>query len=63
MIRDYGEAASNLKRLISVLEKKTDNEGAKRSGSVKDLRQARQRLSLMEEESKKGIPSDLYLIL
>ncbi|XP_065857452.1 uncharacterized protein [Euphorbia lathyris] len=69
MIRDYGQAASDLRRVISVLEKQPDGK-VKRSGtpgsrssSAKDLRQANRRLSLMEEEAKKGTSLDLYLIL
>ncbi|WCJ33415.1 Heat shock protein DnaJ with tetratricopeptide repeat [Euphorbia peplus] len=69
MIRDYGQAASDLQRVISVLEKQSDGK-VKRSGtpgsrssSTKDLRQANRRLSLMEEEAKKETSLDLYLIL
>ncbi|KAF8398323.1 hypothetical protein HHK36_017250 [Tetracentron sinense] len=69
MIRDYGQAASDLQRLIALLEKKPEDK-ANQSGalgrstcSVNDLRQARLRLSTMEEEAKKGIPLEMYLIL
>lgn len=69
MIRDYGQAINDLQRLISLLEKQTDDKPGQsgRSGrstsSVNDMRQVRMRLATMEEESKKGIPLDMYLIL
>ena len=69
MIRDYGQAASDLQRLISILERQSsdrakDNGSLGRStGSVKDLRQAQTRLPKMEEEAQKGISLDFYLIL
>ncbi|KAG7961958.1 hypothetical protein I3843_09G041200 [Carya illinoinensis] len=69
MIRDYKQAASDLRRLISIHENQSD-EKAKQSGtpgrstsSLKELREAQRHLPLMEEEAKKGIPLDLYLIL
>lgn len=69
MIRDYGQAASDLQRVISISEKRS-HEKTKRSGgsdgprgSTKELRQACRRLSSMEELAKKEIPLDLYLIL
>ncbi|KAJ6778799.1 HEAT SHOCK PROTEIN DNAJ WITH TETRATRICOPEPTIDE REPEAT-CONTAINING PROTEIN [Salix koriyanagi] len=69
MIRDYGQAASDLQRLISILESQSDgkerqsSKPARSTGRTKELRQAHQRLSLMEEEAKKGIHLDLYRIL
>ncbi|KFK36998.1 hypothetical protein AALP_AA4G199100 [Arabis alpina] len=69
MIRDYGQAASDLQRLISTLVKqnnektKTSDTSADRASSRKELKQARQRLSLMEEKSKEGIPLDFFLIM
>eukprot|EP00258_Populus_trichocarpa_P018115 XP_006381002.2 uncharacterized protein LOC7496120 [Populus trichocarpa] len=69
MIRDYGQAASDLQRLVSVLENLSDekvrqsSKPARSTSRTKELRQARQHLSLMEEEAKKGIPLDLYRIL
>eukprot|EP00268_Persea_americana_P054559 TRINITY_DN6257_c0_g1_i6.p1 TRINITY_DN6257_c0_g1~~TRINITY_DN6257_c0_g1_i6.p1 ORF type:complete len:1510 (+),score=360.16 TRINITY_DN6257_c0_g1_i6:258-4787(+) len=69
MIRDYGQAINDLHRFISLLEKQTDDKLSQsgRSGrsttSVNDIRQARMRLATMEEESKKDIPLDMYLIL
>ncbi|KAI4300823.1 hypothetical protein L6164_034157 [Bauhinia variegata] len=68
-VRDYGQAACDLKRVICILENQCD-EKSKQSdtvsgsnGCVKELRQARQRLLSLEEQAKKGIPLDLYLIL
>jgi DnaJ family protein C protein 7 len=69
MIRDYGQAAIDLQRLVSVLENLSDekvrqsSKPARSTSRTKELRQARQHLSLMEEEAKKGIPLDLYRIL
>ncbi|KAJ6749694.1 hypothetical protein OIU85_000339 [Salix viminalis] len=69
MIRDYGQAASDLQRLISILESQSDgkerqsSKPARSTSRTKELRQAHQRLSLMEEEAKKGIHLDLYRIL
>ena len=69
MIRDYGQAASDLQRFISILESHSDgkerqsSKPARSTSRTKELRQAHQRLSLMEEEAKKGIHLDLYRIL
>ncbi|KAL1206855.1 TPR repeat-containing thioredoxin TTL4 [Cardamine amara subsp. amara] len=69
MIRDYDQAASDLQRLISILVKqsdktKTSETSADRASSRKELRQARQRLSVMEEKSKEDIiPLDFFLIM
>lgn len=69
MIRDYGQAARDLQRLVSLLTKqvegKTNHCGTSdRSIScTNDLRQARLRLSGIEEEDRKDIPLDMYLIL
>ncbi len=69
MIRDYGQAASDLHRLVTLLTKQVE-EKTKQFGSsdrignlANDLRQARLRLSTIEEESRKEIPLDMYLIL
>ncbi|KAJ0043579.1 hypothetical protein Pint_17809 [Pistacia integerrima] len=68
MIRDYIQAATDLQRLVSILENRS-NEKGKQSGSPsrstgsKEIRQAHRHISLMEEEAKKGVPLDLYLIL
>ncbi|KAA8518109.1 hypothetical protein F0562_015583 [Nyssa sinensis] len=69
-IRDYEQAASDLQRLISVLDKQSQ-EKVQQSGTpdrpsgsnVKELRRARRRLSSVEEKAKKGTSLDLYLIL
>ncbi|WJZ89707.1 hypothetical protein VitviT2T_008905 [Vitis vinifera] len=69
MIRDYGQATSDLQRLVSLLSKQLEEKvnqpgGYDRSTSFgNDLRQAQLRLSLMEEEDRKDIPLDMYLIL
>ncbi|GAV65042.1 DnaJ domain-containing protein/TPR_1 domain-containing protein/TPR_11 domain-containing protein [Cephalotus follicularis] len=69
MIRDYGQAADDLERLVALLSKQVEDK-TNQSGEIErstkwvnDLRQARLRLSEIEEEAKKEIPLDLYLIL
>ncbi|XP_062002722.1 uncharacterized protein LOC133720442 [Rosa rugosa] len=69
MIRDYGQAASDLQRLISVLEnqsgdkaKEPTSQGSS-NGRTQELRNSYRRMPLMEEEAKKGIPLNFYLIL
>lgn len=69
MIRDYGQAASDLQRLVSILtkqvEEKTNQSGAadRLNNCANDLRHARLRLAEIEEEARKEIPLDMYLIL
>lgn len=69
MIRDYGQAATDLERLISVLTKHVEvkeSQGGEYDGSSSralELRQARIRLFDIEEEAKKDIPLDMYLIM
>lgn len=68
MIRDYDQATADLQRLVSVLvkqsEDKANQSGASdRSSSMNELRQAQQRLSATEEEARKEIPLNMYLIL
>ncbi|KAF8403744.1 hypothetical protein HHK36_011848 [Tetracentron sinense] len=69
MIRDYGQAARDLQRLVSLLEKQSEDNAnqpgalGRSASSLNDLRQARLRLLTVEEEAKKGIPLDMYLIL
>ncbi|KAH9615280.1 hypothetical protein KSS87_014461 [Heliosperma pusillum] len=68
LIRDYDQAAKDLQRLISLLskqiEEKSNSMGASvPTGTAADLRQARQRLYQMEEQAKRGIPLNFYLIL
>ncbi|OAY48487.1 uncharacterized protein LOC110617158 isoform X2 [Manihot esculenta] len=68
-IRDYGQAASDLQRLVSLLTKQLEEKSnqfgsSERMGNLaNDLRQARMRLSTIEEEARKEIPLDMYLIL
>ncbi|XAR68475.1 hypothetical protein NMG60_11003599 [Bertholletia excelsa] len=69
-IRDYEQAAGDLHRLISLLGKPS-LERAEQSGTPdrstgstgKELRQARSRLSSVEEKAKNGVSLDYYLIL
>ncbi|KAK1294230.1 Chaperone protein dnaJ 39 [Acorus calamus] len=69
MIRDYGQATIDLCRLVSLLEKKTQNKdnqpraSGKSANAINDLKQARSRLVVLEEESKKETPLNMYLIL
>ncbi|XP_062084102.1 uncharacterized protein LOC133790466 isoform X2 [Humulus lupulus] len=68
-IRDHGQAARDLQRLVSLLTKQVEDKAnnlgpSDRSNtSSNDLRQARLRLSEIEEEARKDMPSDMYLIL
>ncbi|KAL6620149.1 hypothetical protein ACP70R_035288 [Stipagrostis hirtigluma subsp. patula] len=65
MIRDYGQAANDVRKLISLLEKKVNKSGVspKVLNKYSDLKQARARLSSVEDEAKKDTPLNLYLIL
>lgn len=69
MIKDYSQAATDLQRLVSLLERQTEeksNQSGKLSRSTSgiiELRQAHSRLSTVEEETRKGISLDFYLIL
>ncbi|KAI3984059.1 hypothetical protein MKX01_035186 [Papaver californicum] len=69
MIRDYGQAVKDLQRLISVLEKQADDKRnqsrtlARPVSPVNDLTEARLQLFSIEEEAKKAVPLDMYLIL
>ncbi|GMI92347.1 tetratricopeptide repeat 16, DNA J protein C31 [Hibiscus trionum] len=68
-IRDYEKAASDVERLLSLLmkqmEMKTNQTGlSERSVNLaNDSRHARSWLSEIEEEGKKEVPLDFYLIL
>ncbi|XP_047159020.1 TPR repeat-containing thioredoxin TTL1-like [Vigna umbellata] len=62
MIRDYAQAASDLRRLVCLLNKGLED-NANQLGISNDLRQNRVRLSEVEEEARKEIPLDMYLIL
>eukprot|EP00250_Pteridium_aquilinum_P018047 c23915_g1_i1 orf=359-5419(+) len=70
MIRDYGQACNDLRRLITLLEDYQlhgkNNQAMKGGGSninAQDLRQAQDRLEKGEEEMKKSHPIDHYLVL
>lgn len=69
MIRDYAQAATDLQRLISILKNQCDDKTkesctpGRSTASVKELKKAQLQLSVMEEEAKKGICLDFYLIL
>ncbi|MED6146959.1 hypothetical protein PIB30_117413 [Stylosanthes scabra] len=68
MVRDYEYAACDLRKLISVLESQSNqnaNQSDSPSGShaVKELRQAHQRLISVEDQAKRGLPLNFYLIL
>ena len=65
MIRDYGQAANDVRKLILLLEKKVNVSGVspKVFNKHSDLKQARSRLSSIEDEAKKDTPLNLYLIL
>lgn len=64
MIRDYGQAASDLKKYIFIVENQSDNKvtPSRSAGSV-ELKKARRNMALMEEATKKEISLDFYLIL
>ncbi|CAJ2679748.1 unnamed protein product [Trifolium pratense] len=62
MIRDYSQAASDLRRLLSLLSKGIED-NANHKGNTNDLKQYRIRLSELEEEDRKEIPLDMYRIL
>ncbi|XP_006654330.3 uncharacterized protein LOC102708337 isoform X2 [Oryza brachyantha] len=65
MIRDYGQAANDLRKLISLLEKQPNKSGLspKALNKHSDLKQARARLLSVEDEAKRDTPLNLYLIL
>uniref|UniRef100_A0A0E0L1U9 J domain-containing protein n=1 Tax=Oryza punctata TaxID=4537 RepID=A0A0E0L1U9_ORYPU len=65
MIRDYGQAANDLRKLILLLEKQGNRPGLspKVVNKHNDLKQARVRLLSVEDEAKRDTPLNLYLIL
>ncbi|XP_019157828.1 PREDICTED: uncharacterized protein LOC109154521 isoform X2 [Ipomoea nil] len=65
MIRDYGQAASDLRRLISLLTRQMENKinQSDKSFFMSEIRQTQQKLLTMEEEDRKEIPLNMYLIL
>ncbi|KAE9621672.1 putative DnaJ domain, tetratricopeptide-like helical domain-containing protein [Lupinus albus] len=67
-VRDYEQAACDLRKLISVLETQSDDktkpsDSPTGSNGVKESRKAHQRLLSVEDQAKKQIPLDFYLIL
>ncbi|KAK7307918.1 hypothetical protein VNO77_41394 [Canavalia gladiata] len=69
MIRDYDQAASDIRRVVSLLIK-GDEDNSNQHGisdrSIKctnDLKHNQIWLSEIEEEARKGIPLDIYIIL
>ncbi|CAH2072901.1 unnamed protein product [Thlaspi arvense] len=67
MIRDYGQAASDMHRYVNILtkqmEEKTSGIHDRFSNLSNDIRQARMRLSELEEKSRKETSLDMYLVL
>ncbi|CAK8576919.1 unnamed protein product [Lathyrus sativus] len=69
MIRDYSQAANDLRRLLSLLSKGLEDNANHKGTSdrsinyTNDLKQYHIRLSELEEEDRKEIPLDMYLIL
>lgn len=68
MIRDYGQAATDLERIISLLNKKLDDKNNASLSSEKinysnELKQTQFKLSQMEEAARKEVPLNMYLIL
>ncbi|KAL5059281.1 hypothetical protein RYX36_030885 [Vicia faba] len=68
MVRDYEQAACDIRRLISVLgsqsnEKAKNFESPNGSTGGKESRQAQQRLLTVEDQAKMRTPLDFYLIL
>ncbi|KAK4276298.1 hypothetical protein QN277_019262 [Acacia crassicarpa] len=68
-IRDYAQAACDLRRLVSILNERVNDKDNQHGISdrsynyVNDLKQNSIRLSEMEEEARKDVPLDMYLIL
>ena len=68
MIRDYDQASNDLRRLICLLGKQSnidDQSGTLRrsNSNANELKRVHLRLSMMEDEARKEIPLDMYLIL
>jgi DnaJ homolog subfamily C member 7 len=63
LIRDYSQAANDVRKLILLLEKKVNKSGISPKNKYSELKQARARLSSVEDEAKKDTPLNLYLIL
>ncbi|KAI9083235.1 hypothetical protein K1719_034767 [Acacia pycnantha] len=68
-IRDYAQAASDLRRLVYILNERVNDKANQHGISdrsynyVNDLKQNSIRLFEMEEEARKEVPLDMYLIL
>ncbi|XP_006644051.3 uncharacterized protein LOC102708842 isoform X2 [Oryza brachyantha] len=67
LIRDYDQARNDLHRLISLLERQLEENMAmlseKSDGIRSSLNRANLRLSALEQDAKKGISLNIYLIL
>lgn len=67
MIRDYGQAASDMERYVNILtkqmEEKTPGIHDRFTSMANDIRQARIRISGLEEKSRKENSLDMYLVL
>ncbi|CAI9768623.1 unnamed protein product [Fraxinus pennsylvanica] len=68
MIRDYGQAAADLQKLVSLLLNQVESKAEQSAQSDKmscmtELRQARLKLSAMEDASRNEFPLNMYLIL
>ncbi|KAK1429513.1 hypothetical protein QVD17_11722 [Tagetes erecta] len=68
LIRDYGQAAKDLQRLVSLLTKQVEEKSAVSGASenlsiMNELKQTQMQLSNVEMESRKGIHLNAYLIL
>uniref|UniRef100_A0A7N0ZUR9 J domain-containing protein n=1 Tax=Kalanchoe fedtschenkoi TaxID=63787 RepID=A0A7N0ZUR9_KALFE len=69
-IRDYGQAVTDAERIVSLMKEQADfkhktelHEKSTTSGIPIDLRQAQLQLSRLEEQARKDIPLNMYLIL
>ncbi|KAJ0243378.1 Heat shock protein DnaJ with tetratricopeptide repeat-containing protein [Hirschfeldia incana] len=65
MLRDYGQAASDMHRYVNILTKQMEDRtsGDRFTNMANDIRQARMRLSELEEKSRKETSLDMYLVL
>lgn len=68
LIRDYGHAAKDLQKLLSLLTTHVDEKGdlsgpSDKLSRINELKQTQLQLSNVEEESRKGIPLNMYIIL
>lgn len=67
LIRDYGQAGNDLRRLISLLEKQLRENmsmPSEKSDSIRNnLNRANLRLSTLERDARKGTSLNMYLIL